>query len=144
MSAFIETSRAADCLSGCFEVNRFLAQFSAQSRYLSNAAELNRGCNTVNPTQRKRFVTEVKDASLRKVAEEHPDCLHPCVWLVKDKNEPLRAGGKPRLPVGREWPRADGKLLNFVMSIDTALLPEWSPLPPNAGELLIFVSHMVC
>jgi hypothetical protein len=98
----------------------------------------------VNRMQRNTFVANVKDPSLRKVAEEHPDCLHPCVWLVKDENGRLKAGGRPRLPVGREWPRANGKLLTYLMSIDSALLPEWSPLPRNAGELLIFVGHNVC
>jgi len=50
----------------------------------------------VNQTQRSAFVANIKDPSLRKVAEEHPDCLHPCVWLVKDKDGPLEAGGKPQ------------------------------------------------
>jgi len=94
--------------------------------------------------QRKAILATVEDQDLRKVAEEHPDCLHPCVWLVKDEEGPLKAGGRPSLPAGREWPRARGKLLTYLMAIDTALLPEWSPLPRNTGHLLVFVSHNIC
>jgi len=66
------------------------------------------------------------------------------VWLVKDSNGPLEAGGKPRLPAGRQWPRAHCKLLAYLLSIDTSLLPEWSPLPRDSGELLLFVGGNIC
>ncbi len=93
--------------------------------------------------KRKAILATVQDEDLREAAEEHPDCVHPCVWLVKDEEGPLKAGGKPSLPVGREWPRAQGKLLTYLMAIDTALLPHWSPLPRNRGHLLVFVSHNI-
>jgi uncharacterized protein YwqG len=96
------------------------------------------------PIQRKTILAAVEDRDLRKIAEEHPDFLHPCVWLVKDEEGPLNAGGRPILPAGREWPKAQGKLLTYLMAIDTALLPEWSPLPRNTGHLLIFVAHNIC
>ena len=94
--------------------------------------------------RRKEILATVEDEDLRKVAEEHPDCLHPCVWLVKDEEGALKAGGRPSLPADREWPRAQGKLLTYLMAIDTALLPQWSPLPRNRGHLLVFVSHNIC
>lgn len=98
----------------------------------------------MSPEQRDRCVAKVEDPALRKAAEENPDCLHPCVWLVKDDGGPLEAGGRPKLPVGREWPRVEGKPLVYLLSIDAAQLPEWSPLPRDAGRLLLFVGHTTC
>ncbi|WP_426502671.1 DUF1963 domain-containing protein [Dactylosporangium sp. McL0621] len=53
-----------------------------------------------------------------------------------------RAGGRPRLPVGVQWPSGPGGPLPFVASFDCAALPEAGgfALPPD-GSLLVFLHH---
>ncbi|SNY68392.1 DUF1963 domain-containing protein [Paractinoplanes atraurantiacus] len=51
-------------------------------------------------------------------------------------------GGAPRLPVGVDWPSADGSPLPFVFSVDCAALPRVDGFAlPAGGSLLFFLDH---
>ncbi|WP_153450133.1 DUF1963 domain-containing protein [Streptomyces smaragdinus] len=53
-----------------------------------------------------------------------------------------QVGGLPRLPVGMDWPSAEGMPLPFVFSVDCAVLPRPDGFDlPADGTLLFFLDH---
>lgn len=50
-------------------------------------------------------------------------------------------GGRPRLPVGTDWPQIDGEPADFLAQIDCASLPPalWDGLGPRDGALAFFI-----
>ena len=70
--------------------------------------------------------------SLRLVPQIPPrDAILTTSWL----------GGRPRLPVGTEWPQIDGEPADFLAQIDCASLPPalWDGLGPRDGALAFFI-----
>jgi uncharacterized protein YwqG len=79
-------------------------------------------------------------------ADEFADQLRFAIWLgVGGPGEEVvgQRGGRPRLPVGAEWPSSGrGSPLPFIASVDCAALPRAEGLPlPADGSLLFFLHH---